>query len=170
MSKKDFLIKQRNFNQEDAHGIAEKELDEEAEIIHAFDLTIKNANDLLDHYKDLNAEQIRDRVETTILFAAICRTITPSSIFTDTWKLIRTTYHNFYGLYKNDKNFRHATNLVSQGKFLSSAEIKTLAYQGYDISTLNPPSSAFWTNNNVEGYKPLDENFYGQYPTYFTIY
>ena len=51
MSKKDFLIRQRNFNQEDAHGIAEKELDEEAEIIHAFDLTIKNANNLLDPTK-----------------------------------------------------------------------------------------------------------------------
>ncbi|MCB0383996.1 MAG: hypothetical protein KDD43_01285, partial [Bdellovibrionales bacterium] len=54
-----------------------------------------------------------------------------------------------------------ASNLTANGYFLSPDEIGDLAAKNSDLSLLDPPNTAFWFNNRVEDYNPMDRKYLG---------
>lgn len=165
MNKKTNLIFVHGYSEEKAEKKALKAIDEEADTIAPLLFAKEHAQRLKADYKTLNALQIHERVETTLLFLVTGYTIYPSSILDRLQNAAQSVLHSYFLLNKSSavgadgEKSTEASNLMWQGRFLSPQEINKWKQENKDISKLDPPSSAFWTNTDVQSYDPADENY-----------
>lgn len=160
MHYKSRFINNNGFSDEKASKMAKSRIKKKPREIHAFNQLIEKAEALLDAYHDGELDHVekRDRVADILLLLAVCDTVHQDSIFYDDLKTFRNVIRLFYKFPVNDYKKLQASNLLYKDKFQTQKDLKRLRDEGIDISRLNPPNSAFWTNTNIEEYDP--ENSY----------
>ena len=92
---------------------------------------------------------LREEIENLALMMSLADTKFNTSIFQKPIRQAQMLWYNFPYIKKRTKK-PHASNLILNGKFQTPLNIKSLHKRGIDLSLLNPPNSAFWTNNKVE--------------------
>lgn len=146
-----------------------------ARVFKAFDMFINLMDSLLDsqsakYWERLSAQQLRDEVSTALLYMTLIDTVHREHYFASDLRMLSNIFRLFYSLKKNgDDGIPHASNLVMRNsssrqeplRFMTQEELNELSEKGQDLSLLNPPNSAFWTNNQVESFDANDETFYG---------
>lgn len=164
LSKKTNLIFNHGYEQIEAEKKGLQAQDEEAESIAPILFALEHVEDLKKNISTMTNAQIHEKVETILLFVAAGYTVYPEGIFTTAIDRSKSLLRNFFDFKKNDQGLVQASNLIDpQTKgFLSDAQITKLQSEGKDISQLNPPSSAFWTDNDIESYDPLNEIYWGK--------
>lgn len=188
-SLKTFLIEERRLvsqsaylskktNLIDVHGYTDKKatkkgleaLGEEADLLGALGFALEHVEDLIKKGTvsppKLTPIQIRDKVETTLLWFVAGYSVEPDGIWISIVKQAKKLRENFFDFDLDDQGALQASNLLvgseSNQRFASQRELSEMRLKGLDISKLNPPTSALWQNNRVEDYEPEDEFFFGQ--------
>jgi hypothetical protein len=181
---RDFLIEQRRLlkssaklnrktNLIDVHGVgrekAEKEglqaLDEEAETIAPVNFALESVEYILKNGRSLTRLDLERKVETALLWYVAAYTVHPKGIFTSAIERARNLSENFFDYRIDERGGTPASNLLEKAgsqRILGLSEIQNLQRRGFDLSRLDPPSSAFWVNNRVEDYDPDQEIYFGQ--------
>ncbi len=162
----------RKTNLIDVHGVdnlkAEKEgiqaLDSEAETLAPINFALNGVTDLLKKSSMLSKSEIDQKVESILLWYAAGNTIYPEGIFTSAVERFKNMRENFFDYPLDDSAQTQASNLLLDSdktkRFATEAELSRLRQQGFDISKLDPPSSAFWTNNLIEDYDAESEIYF----------
>ncbi len=151
MTKKVELISLFGYTEQEA----EKSTADEVEGILAFDIVIEGAQKLLASAGSLPISEQEKELDRLLLFASACETLNPQTYFSGYLKILgnlRKAYQEVPLGMRSDRP--EASNLWNGQKFLSPSEILVLGKQGADLSKINPPQSAFWSDNAVENYDP----------------
>ena len=147
-------------------------LDEEAETLAPVNFAIEGIDALISSYSQLSKVEIEQRVETILLWYGSVYTIYPVGIFTSAVERIKNLRENFFDYPIDDSKATQASNLllpsqkpsgtapVAEQRFATDADLRNLRSKGFDISQLDPPSSAFWSNNPVEEYDAEAETYF----------
>jgi hypothetical protein len=123
---------------------------------------VKNGlSDLIANGDKYSEIELREKIANTSIYIALIDTILVENIFYNS-KISLRNIIKWYPKISIEGKGPEASNLQIDGKFLTQDEIKELQNESVDISTINPPSSAFWKNNSVEGYDPKSETFLGK--------
>lgn len=165
MSKKYNLIDDFGANQDKADKSGEKAKSYDgAESLAPFYFALDHIGLLKKNIGSMSPQQIHETIETILLFYSSANTIHPEGIVKNTIDRLTNIARNFLTYEINDKDKVQASNLLDPktSRFLDSSQISQLQEKGEDLSKLNPPSSAFWTNNEVEKYDPKNEIYFGQ--------
>lgn len=162
MNKKTNLILVHGYDQDEAEEKGLEAQNENAEALAPFIFALEHIEDLKKNIDSLSDSQIHERVETILLFITAGYSPYPQGIFTKAFDRGKSLVRNFFDFNKNDRNLVQASNLLDPqtNEFLSAQKITELQNNDKDISKLNPPSSAFWTNNSVESYDPHNEIYF----------
>lgn len=165
MNKKVNLITEHGYSQEDADEKGSEAQNEKAEALAPYIFALEHVDYLKNNLTTLSQAQIHEKVETTLLFLVGGYTIYPEGIFTSAVDRSKNLIRNFFNFKKNENDLTQASNLLNPATnaFLTDSEIAALQKKGEDISKLNPPSSAFWTNNDIESYDPMNEVYFGEH-------
>lgn len=163
LSKKHNMIDKFGYGQDKAEKQGLDAQSKEAEALAPFIFALEHINDLKKNKDQMSRPAIEEKVETILLFFAAAYTVYPDGILTKIRDRGTTLIRNFLDVKKNDSDQVPASNLLDPktGQFMTLAQVREMQKQKKDISVLNPPSSAFWTNNNVESYDPKNEIYYG---------
>lgn len=152
------------------HGVdnakGEKEgleaIEEEAETLAPLNFAIEALDDLMKNSQRMSSLEQTRKVETILLWYAAGYTLYPEGIFTSAVERFKNLRENFFDYPVDDAGQTQASNLLlpSKDEFASGEELRRLRKNGVDLSKLDPPSSAFWTNNQVEAYDPEAEIYF----------
>jgi hypothetical protein len=159
LSLKTQLIQRHKYEDQEAQERSLKALDEKAESLAAVNFAIDYTKDLIAHWSTNTSNRNTELVERVLLFFAATYTIYPENIFSGAIERAKNLAENFFEFRENDPEAIPASNLQREAQFLSPAELKKLQDEGSDLSKFDPPSSAFWQNNQVESYDPTSEEF-----------
>ncbi|UOF01673.1 hypothetical protein [Bdellovibrio reynosensis] len=135
---------------------------EEAEAIAPIIFALEHTRDLKANHSRMTAQQIHEKVETVLLFFAAGYTPYPMNMFTKVKENIKNWGENFFEFAIDDSSQTQASNLLLNGSFADQKTLLQARRRGLDISTLNPPSSPIWTDNEVEDYDPANEVYFGK--------
>lgn len=164
MSKKTNLIFNFGADNKEADKKGEEALTTEAEALAPFLFAIEHTEELKRNYLTLNPSEVHEKVETILLFLVAGYTPHGEGLYKSAKDRLTNLARNFFDFNKNDRNLIPASNLLDSetGTFLTLEKVRKLQNNKFDISKLNPPSSAFWTNNGVEAYDAYNEIYFGE--------
>ena len=162
LSEKMSFINSQNYSDKKASKKAKKRVEKDARAFFAFDFVILNLEDLLLSYEQMSTAQIQDKVATIALVLDTIDYSYRDHLYKEDFKQIKNLIIPFHTISKADPIKFQASNLLYQGHFLEPAKLKELVKSGHDISTLNPPNSAFWTNNQIEEFDVNNDDHLGE--------
>lgn len=162
LNKKTNLIFDHGYSQEEGEKEGRDATGKEAEAFAPILFAIEAVEDLRKNYAQYDEAKIRSKVETTLLWFAAGYTIYPKGLFTSLVERAKVLAENFFEFETDDSKALQASNLMAEGRFASQEDLERLRAQGIDLSTLDPPSSAIWTNNAVEQYDVEAEVYFGR--------
>ncbi|XGC79675.1 hypothetical protein ACES2L_10080 [Bdellovibrio bacteriovorus] len=135
---------------------------EEAEAIAPIIFALEHTRELKNKHSSMTVQQIHEKVETILLFFAAGYTPYPVNMFTDVKENIKNWGENFFEFAIDDSGSTQASNLLLNGKFADQKTLREARRRGLDLSTLDPPSSPIWSDNEVENYNPANEVYFGK--------
>jgi hypothetical protein len=148
---------------------------ETARVMFAFNHVIELIENLLSpdkeksYYKNLNKRQLRDQVFHILRLTSVLDLEHWEHFFRADLRTFSNLFRMYYTLRKDGNDgIPHASNLIKRDSrypnryyFLTPEALKNMHEKGEDLSKLDPPNSAFWTNNDVKKYDAKSEKFYG---------
>ncbi len=163
MHEKDRLINKFFLDDKEASKKAKDLITDEGEVLHALDILVANTQRLLEILTQNPMADVQDLLADTVLVASLCETKRGQHIFRDYKRALGAVIYNFHRVPIEPSDDRpEASNLYFGNRFLKPQEVKALRNRGTDLSRIDPPNSAFWSNNKIEEYDPRDELFMGQ--------
>lgn len=162
MNRKTNLIFTHGYENEKAEKEGLEAQSEEAETIAPLIFALEHTRDLKNRFAKMTIQEIHEKVETILLFFAAGYTPYPKTMFTNTIETVKNWGENFFEFAIDDSGKIQASNLLLEGKFADQESLRKARRQGLDLSTLDPPSSAIWADNEVENYDPANEVYFGK--------
>ncbi|WP_373999024.1 hypothetical protein [Bdellovibrio bacteriovorus] len=162
MNRKANLILVHGYENDKAEKEGLEAQTEEAETIAPLIFAIEHAQDLKNRYRQMTPLQIHEKVELILLFIGAGYTPYPKTLFTDPIDRAKNFIENFFEFSVSEQGQTQASNLLLNGQFASQAAIAKFKAAGGDVSSLNPPSSPIWTDNDIEAYDPYAEVYWNK--------
>ena len=117
---------------------------------------------LIQNQNNLSAEQIEDEISTLMIYYQAVESYEDENLLQVALESVKSLLPPWYDIPKQNPPEEEALNLLENDQFLSSEQLVERHKQNVDFSLLNPPSSAFWTNNIIEDFDPNSEEFFGE--------
>lgn len=152
LSEKLKFITNYNLSDKKASKKARDRVSDDARSFFAFEFVTSRLSDLILNHQNLSDDEIYEEISNISVVIESIDFIYQDNLFRNDIRSISNLIVPFHTIKKNDSWANQATNLYMQDKFLSPEDIKLLMSKGVDISKIDPPSSSFWTNNNIEGF------------------
>ncbi len=153
LNEKEQAVRRFGYKDKKAHEKALEEIEGGESFLFLYDIA---ANAL----KNLKEDSTMNEVNRISLFITSAEDFHQTHLLSEEVNVIKS-FRNFFKKIKlDDINAVEASNLVKDGKSLSSTDIFNLKTNKFDISDLNPASGPIWVNNKVENYDPYNEKFY----------
>jgi len=117
---------------------------------------------LIQNQKKLSPDQIEDEISTLMIYYQAVESYDDENLYQVALESVKSLLPPWYDIPKLNSPEEEALNLLDNDQFLSTAQLVEKHRQKVDFSLLNPPSSAFWTDNSVEDFDPNSEEFFGE--------
>ncbi len=117
---------------------------------------------LIQNHRNLSSEQIEEEISTLMIYYQAVESYDDENLYQVALESLKSLLPPWYDIPKLNAPEKEALNLLENGEFLSSEELVEKHSLETDFSLLNPPSSAFWQDNNIEAFDPNSEEFYGE--------
>ncbi|MFT6068980.1 MAG: hypothetical protein ACJAT2_002225 [Bacteriovoracaceae bacterium] len=159
-------IEDHHLTRKQAEKKAKKRITSNRRTLLAFDEALSLLDQIKDYTLDggsVNDPAIKNKIAKYGIYLSLIDTYFQEDVDRDMVDQIRNFSKLFYKFKRKNIDKDEASNLPSSSGegFMSQKEIKGLQSSGVDISTIDPPSSAFWEKNNVEEFDPNDETWKG---------
>ena len=118
---------------------------------------------LLQNQNQLSLDQIENEISTLIIYYQAIESYDDENLYQVALESVKSLLPPWYNIPKQNLPEEEALNLLENGQFLSTEQLVEKHTKEADFSLLNPPSSAFWTNNNIEDFDPNSEIFFGEH-------
>ena len=118
---------------------------------------------LIENHNNLSAEQIESEISTLMIYYQAVESYENENLYKEALETVKSVLPPWYDIPKQNSPEQEALNLVENGEFISSQQLVEKHAQEVDFSLLDPPSSAFWKNNNIEDFDPNSEQFFGEH-------
>lgn len=162
LNRKTNLIWLHGYDNDEAEEKGLQAQDSKSETVAPLHFAIEHALELKNSYPQMTPGEIHEKVETILLFLAAGYTPYPMTLFTEFNDAAKNALENFFEWRIDDSEQIQASNLLLNGQFANPSELEKVRRRGLDLSTLNPPSSPIWTNNDIESYDPYQEVYFGE--------
>ena len=117
---------------------------------------------LIQNHKRLSTGQIEDEISTLMIYYKAVESYDDENLYQVALETVKSLLPPWYNVPKENSPEQEALNLLEGEQFLSSEQLVEKHSQKVDFSLLNPPSSAFWNDNNIEAFDPNSEEFFGE--------
>ncbi len=117
---------------------------------------------LIQNKNNLSPEQIENEVSTLMIYYQTVEHYDDENLYQIALESVKSLLPPWYDIPKQNSPEEEALNLLENGQFLSTEQLVEKHANQVDFSLLDPPSSAFWKDNNVEDFDPNSETFYGE--------
>jgi len=125
----------------------------------AFDERIEH---LIQNRHSLSPNQIENEISTLMIYYQAVESYEDENLYQVALESVKSLLPPWYDIPKLNSPEKEALNLQENGQFLSTEQLVEKHKQKVDFSLLNPPSSAFWKNNDIEAFDPNSEVFFGE--------
>jgi len=117
---------------------------------------------LIQNHKNLSPDQIENEISTLMIYYQAVESDDDENLYQVAFESVKSLLPPWYDIPKQNLPEEEALNLLEDGQFLTTEHLIEKHRQKIDFSLLNPPSSAFWNNNNIEAFDPDSEEFFGE--------
>ncbi|CAE77910.1 hypothetical protein AB1A81_01165 [Bdellovibrio bacteriovorus] len=162
MNRKANLILVHGYENDKAEKEGLEAQSSESETIAPLIFALEHARDLQARHTRMSRNEVHEKAELILLFLAAGYTPYPMTIFTSLVERVKNLAENFFEFSVNDSGKTQASNLLLNGRFATQNELRLHRQSGNDLSKLDPPSSAIWTDNDIESYDPYLEIYWGR--------
>jgi len=118
---------------------------------------------LIQNHGNLSPDQIEGEISTLMIYYQAVESYDDENLYQVALESVKSLLPPWYDIPKQNLPEEEALNLQENGQFLSTEQLVEKHKQNVDFSLLNPPSSAFWTDNNIEDFDPNSEEFFGEH-------
>ncbi len=117
---------------------------------------------LIENHSKLRPDQIENEISTLMIYYHAVESYEDENLYQVALETVKSLLPPWYDIPKQNAPEEEALNLLENGQFLTSEKLVEKHKQQVDFSLLNPPSSAFWTDNDIEAFDPNSEEFFGE--------
>lgn len=117
---------------------------------------------LIQNQNRLTPNQIEDEISTLIVYYQAVESYDDENLYQVALESVKSLLPPWYDIPKLNSPEEEALNLLEGEQFLSTDQLVAKHSQNVDFSLLNPPSSAFWSDNDIENFDPNSEEFFGE--------
>ncbi|WP_374001049.1 hypothetical protein [Bdellovibrio bacteriovorus] len=160
MNRKTNLILVHGYENDKAEKEGLEAQSSESETIAPLIFALEHTRDLQARSSRMSPNEIHEKVELILLFIAAGYTPYPMTIFTSLVERVKNLAENFFEFSIDDSAKTQASNLLLNGHFANQKELRAYQQAGNDLSKLDPPSSAIWTDNDIAAYDPYLEIYW----------
>lgn len=162
LSVKTEYINNHNYSDKKASKKAKKRVGEDARAFFAFEYVTDGLKELLRDIDHISEEELEERVSDISIILETIDYLYQDNLVRSDIRSLQNLIVPFHTIDKKDSWKSQASNLYLDGDFLSPEDIKRLMEKGLDISEIDPPSSAFWTNNEIENFDVFKNEHRGE--------
>jgi hypothetical protein len=156
------FINRHQYSDKKSDKKASKRTDKAARVNLPFIVFDERIEYLIQNHKNLSPDQIKDEISTLMIYYQAIESFDDENLYNVALESVKSLLPPWYDIPKRNSPEKEALNLLDKGHFLSTEQLVEKHRQREDFSLLNPPSSAFWTNNNIEDFDPSSEEFFGE--------
>jgi len=117
---------------------------------------------LIQNQENLSLDQIEAEISTLMIYYQAVESYDDENLYQVALESVKSLLPPWYDIPKLNSPEEEALNLLENDQFLSTEQLIEKHRQEADFSLLDPPSSAFWKNNNIEDFDPNSEEFFGE--------
>lgn len=117
---------------------------------------------LIQNQNSLTPNQIEDEISTLMVYYQAVESYDDENLYQVALESVKSLLPPWYDIPKLNSPEEEALNLLEDEQFLSTDQLVEKHSQNVDFSLLNPPSSAFWSDNDIENFDPNSEEFFGE--------
>ena len=117
---------------------------------------------LIQNQENLSPDQIENEISTLMIYYQSVESYEDENLYQVALESVKSLLPPWYDIPKLNSPEKEALNLLENGQFLSTEQLVEKHTKEVDFSLLNPPSSAFWSDNNIEAFDPNSEEFFGE--------
>ncbi len=141
---------------------AESRTDKEARVNLPFIALDERLEYLIQNHEKLSPHQIEGEISTLMIYYQAAESAGGTNLYQVALESVKSLLPPWYDISKLTPPEMEALNLLENDQFLSTEQLVEKHKQNVDLSLLNPPSSAFWNDNNIEDFDPNSEEFFGE--------
>lgn len=157
MAEKMHFIERHNYSEKKAEKKARKRTGKDARVNFPYIYLNEKLNALKNNFNSMTQEQLKEELVTIGLVLETIDYEYQDHLYRGMIRGVKNVIKPFYRIPYNEVDKAQASNLTKNGKILDPSEVKELFNKGADLSLLNPPNNAFWTNNKVEEFSANSE-------------
>lgn len=117
---------------------------------------------LIQNKNNLTPDQIEDKISTLMVYYKAVESYDDENLYQVALESVKSLLPPWYDIPKLNSPEEEALNLLENDQFLSTEKLVEKHRQKMDFSLLDPPNSAFWSDNNIEAFDPNSEEFLGE--------
>ena len=155
-------INRHQFSNKKSDRRAVKRTGKEARVNLPFIVFDERLEDFIGNHIRLSADQIRNELSTLMIYYQAIEAYDNENLYQIALESVKSLLPPWYDVPKQSSPEQEALNLLENGQFLSTEQLREKYQKHTDISLLNPPSSAFWSDNDIESFDPNSEEFLGE--------
>ena len=157
------FINRHQFSDKKSDKRAARRTGDEARVNLPFIVFDERLEHLIQNRNNLSPVQIDNEIATLMIYYQVVESYDDENLYQEALETVKSLLPPWYDIQKQNSPEKEALNLLENGQFLSTEKIIEKNTQKVDLSLLNPPSSAFWSDNNIEDFDPNSEEFFGEH-------